>query len=112
MRTTTVNMTGAKITIDTSAELFGSKTTIADLAANTFAGQDSDALTIYEAEALLRRDWEPEIEPGSVELEYGLSVHARFKDGSAIGISAWASCCEGTGYCPQCWHGITRFNPN
>jgi hypothetical protein len=112
MRTTTVNASGVKLTIDTTHEKFGDAITIAHLAQFSFVGLDSDHLTIYEAQALLQRDWDWEIEPGSVEMEYGLSVHAKFKDGSALSVSAWGRCCTGNGYCPQCWHGITRFSPH
>ena len=110
MRTTTTNTTGAKVTVDTTGELFGSSTTIAHLAAFTFTGHDSDSLTVYEAGALLERDWRWEIEPGSIELENGTGTRVRFKDGSALSVGAWADCCDGSGPCEQCWHGRTRFD--
>jgi hypothetical protein len=99
-----------KLHVYNEGELFGSATSIADLAQFSFNGQDSEELTVYEAGAILERDWRWEIDPSSLELENGLGTRVRFKDGSALSVSAWADCCDGNGYCPQCWDGRTRFD--
>lgn len=97
------------LSIDTSGEIFGSAVTIAHLAQFSFSDQESEHLTVYEVAAILARDWRWEMEPGSLELENGTGTRVRFKDGSALSVSAWAECCDGTGYCPQCYDGKTRF---
>jgi hypothetical protein len=89
----------AKLSVDTSEEIFGDKVSIAHLAQFTFTGVESDDLTIYRADELLQRDWRWEI--ASVEMEYALGVTAVFKDGSKLSVSAWADCCDGSG-CRQC----------
>lgn len=99
-----------KLHIDNSAEIFGARVSIADLAQFSFNGLHSDALTVYEAGAILDRDWRWEMVPNTMSLENGLGTSVRFKDGSALSVSAWADCCDGNGYCPQCWEGRTRFN--
>lgn len=88
----------AKITVDNSAEKFGSKVSIADLARNAFP-ESSDVLHIYAVQNRLEREWRFEIE--SLDMEYALGVHAMFKDGSAINVAAWADCCDGAG-CKHC----------
>lgn len=100
----------ARITVDNSGNTMGGTVTIADLARFTFDGLDSDNLTVYEAGDLLDRDWWWEMAPGTIELENGVGVRVSFKDGSALSVGAWADCCDGNGYCPQCWEGVTRFS--
>jgi hypothetical protein len=79
----------AKITIDRANEIFGSKTTIADLAQFTeILSRDSDRLNIYEVEEAMTREWKHEI--ASWEYEYLTGYTATFKDGSRISIGAWA----------------------
>lgn len=96
--------------VDTTGEIFGDKVTIAHLAEFSFNGADSDALTIYQADAILQRDWRDELT--GVDMEYLVGVRASFKDGSALSVSAWAACCtpdEGGHYaypCHQCGNGL------
>jgi hypothetical protein len=79
----------AKITIDTTAEIFGAAVTIAHLARHTpILSRDSDCLNIYEVEEAMSREWKHEIE--SWEYEYLLGYRATFKDGSKISVGAWA----------------------
>lgn len=88
----------AKITVDNSAEKFGSKTSIADLARNAFP-ESSDGLHIYAVANRLEADWKFELD--TLEMEYATGVQARFKDGSSISVGAWADCCDGSG-CKHC----------
>lgn len=83
----------ANTTIDNSGELFGSKVSLADIAANSFTAFDSDDLHIYRADQILEADWKNEL-AGPVEMEYALGVSATFKDGSKLHVSAWADCCR------------------
>jgi hypothetical protein len=88
-----------QLTVDNSAEIFGANVSIADLAQFSFNGEDSDKLHIYRADQILARDWRDELV--DVDMEYLLSVRAKFKDGSALNVSAWADCCDGDG-CRYC----------
>jgi hypothetical protein len=81
----------AHLTIDTSVERFGARTSIAHLAANSFPDWDANHRDIYQAESLLRADWRDEIE--ALELEYLVGVSCMFPDGSKIHVAAWADCC-------------------
>lgn len=79
----------ARVTVDNSKQLFGSTTTIADLAANTeILSRDSDDLDIYTVQKAMHREWRFEIE--AWEYEYLTGYSATFKDGSVIHVSAWA----------------------
>lgn len=88
-----------KIKVDNSAEIFGDKISIADLAQNSFKGWNSDERHIYHADSILQRDWRDELV--SVDMEYLLGVRAAFKDGSVLSVSAWAGCCD-HGDCKWC----------
>lgn len=81
-----------KLTVDNSGDIFASKTTIADLAQFSFASCDSNEMNVYQADAILERDWRDEL--ADVELENGMATRATFKDGSRIYVSAWADCCR------------------
>lgn len=81
-----------KHVVDNAAERFGSKVSLANLAAFTFEGCDSDRLNIYQADSMLARDWPFEVD--SIEMEYALGVSATFKDGSRLHVSAWGDCCR------------------
>ena len=96
--------------VDNSAELFGAKTSIADLAQFAFDDWSSDGLHIYRAAELVEENWRDELaEP--VEMEYALGISAKFKDGSALHVSAWADCCRPdedgryTHHCKWCGNG-------
>lgn len=79
----------ARISIDTTGEIYGSTVTIADLAQYTpILSRDSDCLTIYEVEEAMSREWPWEIE--TWEYEYLTGYSAKFKDGSIIHVGAWA----------------------
>lgn len=78
---------GLKFSIDTSSEKFGAAVTIAHLARFSFNGQNSDDMDIYFAAGLLERDWKFELV--DYDYEYGMGVHAEFKDGSKLNVSAW-----------------------
>lgn len=79
----------ARVTVDNSKQLFGSKTTIADLAANTeILSRDSDDLDIYTVQRAMDREWRFEIQ--AWEYEYLTGYSATFKDGSVIHVGAWA----------------------
>lgn len=73
--------------IDTTEERFGSKVSIAHLAANTFNDISSDRLHIYLARDMAEADWKPEIE--GYEFEYLSGIHLTFKDGSKLGYPAF-----------------------
>lgn len=89
------------VTVDTSAERFGAATTIAHLAANSFPEWDHATRTIYDADAVLDRDWKWERE--STEMEYATGLSETFKDGSKLHIAAHGDCCEGQGSgCRHC----------
>lgn len=71
----------ARISIDTTGEIYGATVTIADLAQYTpILSRDSDCLTIYEVEEAMSREWPWEIETWNYEYLTGYS--AKFKDGS------------------------------
>lgn len=71
----------ARISIDTTGEIYGATVTIADLAQYTpILSRDSDCLTIYEVEEAMSREWQWEIETWNYEYLTGYS--AKFKDGS------------------------------
>lgn len=97
-------------TIDNSSEIFGDKVSIADIAVHSFRDCDSDAMHIYQAAAILEKDWLNELAV-PVEMEYGLAVSATFKDGSKLHVSAWADCCRPdedgnyTHHCKWCGNG-------
>lgn len=96
----------AQVTVDNAGEIFGDKTSIADLAQFSFAREDSNTLHIYRADEILQSDWRNEIR--EVEMEYALGISATFKDGSKLHVSAWGDCCEGvesTYRCPHCGQG-------
>lgn len=99
-----------KITVDNAGDIFASKTTIADLAQFSFTGCDSDEMNVYQADAILTRDWRDEL--ADVELENGMATRAKFKDGSAITVCAWADCCrdgdEDYGNCHWCGGDYAR----
>lgn len=99
-----------KITVDNAGDVFASKTTIADLAQFSFTGCDSDEMNVYQADAILTRDWRDEL--ADVELENGMATRATFKDGSRLYVSAWADCCrEGDqdyGNCHWCGGAYAR----
>lgn len=80
----------ARVTVDNSGNIWPeSKTTIADLAANTpILREPSDELDIYQIEAAMKKEWWFEI--ANWEYEYCTGYSATFKDGSAIHIGAWA----------------------
>lgn len=84
-------MTTLKMSVDNTAELFGDKVSIADLAQFSFNGEDSNTLHVYRADQILMRDWRDEL--SGVELENGCGVYATFKDGSRLSVSTWADCC-------------------
>ena len=88
-----------KITVDNSNEKFGDKVSIADLAQYSFNGEDSHAMHIYRADAILERDWRFQLL--EVDMEYVTGVAATFKDGSKLHVGAWADCCDGSG-CKHC----------
>lgn len=95
-----------KLAVDNSGEKFGDKVSIADLAAFSFNGRDSDTMHIYQADNILAQDWRDEL--AGVEMEYLVGVSATFKDGSALRVSAWADCCrpDDDGRMPSCkWCG-------
>lgn len=81
-----------KLTVDNSGEIFGDKTSIADLAQFSFNGEDSERMHIYHADQILRRDWRNEID--KLDMEYATGVSAKFKDGSQLHVGAWADCCR------------------
>ena len=90
-----------KASVDTGREIFGASTTIAHLALYSFNGCDSNSLHVYDAQAILEREWRDEL--ADMELENLTGVRARFKDGSALNVSTWADCCnDGDGYCKHC----------
>jgi hypothetical protein len=79
----------ARISIDTTGQIYRSTVTVADLAQYTpILSRDSDCLTIYEVEEAMSREWKWEIE--TWEYEYLTGYSATFKDGSIIHIGAWA----------------------
>lgn len=81
------NSDGLKYHIELEGERFGSATTIAHLAAFSFAGWSSEALGIYAARAILEQDWRFEL--AAYENEYGLGATATFHDGSRLLVAAW-----------------------
>lgn len=73
--------------IEKSGNLWPGTVTIAELAANTpILRRDSDCLTIYEVQEAFDADWRFEI--AEWEYEYGIGYYAKFKDGSALFVSA------------------------
>lgn len=98
------------IHIDNSGDIFASRTTIADLAQFSFTGCDSDEMNVYQVDAILTRDWRDEL--ADVELENGMATRAKFKDGSALSVSAWADCCsdgdQDYGNCHWCGGAYAR----
>ena len=90
--------------VDNSGEIFGDKTSIADLARNSFggfAGEFNSNLDIpIEAVAILKRDWGFEMTTAHI---LGRQVIASFKDGSKITIQANGVCCS-IGDCKRCEH--------
>lgn len=97
--------------VDNSDEIFGDKTSIADLAHNSFggmAGEFNSALDIpIEAVAILKRDWPFEISETKI---VGRQVIASFKDGSKITIQANGVCCS-VGDCDRCHNQIEGIQP-
>ena len=92
---------GAFLAVDRKAERFGAAVTIADLAVHSFPEHFSDLVNVYEVWDVLERDWQFEFDRAASETEYAVGVTARFRDGSALHISAWADCCDGSG-CRHC----------
>lgn len=88
--------------VDNSAEKFGDKVSIADLAHNSFGGLagefNSHVDNPAEAMAILQRDWKFELESAAT---VGRQVTAVFKDGSKLTITANGICCS-AGACPRC----------
>jgi hypothetical protein len=82
----------ARIQIDNSEQLFGSDVTLANLAALSFQEVSSDEISIYAAAAIVKRDWPFEV--ADIEMEYATGICVTFKDGSRLGVGAWA---EGEG---------------
>ena len=82
----------ARVHIDNSNEIFGADVTIAHLAANSFGDVSSDDISIYDAAAIVRRDWPFEV--ADIEMEYATGIYVKFTDGSCLGVGAWA---EGEG---------------
>lgn len=79
----------ARVVVDNSRQIFGSKVTIADLAANTeILSRSSDDLDIYTVQRAMAHEWKFEI--ADWEYEYLTGYRATFKDGSVIHIGAWA----------------------
>ena len=70
--------------VDNSAETFGAKTSIADLAQNSFTGTPGWSLGSEAAAETLVRDWKWELAAEPV-ITQG-QVAARFKDGSALTV--------------------------
>jgi hypothetical protein len=84
-----VSIHGLQYGIDVTNEQFGSATTIAHLAINSFdAGWDSETLDIYTAARIVDRDWYWELQ--DFEYEYLSYYTATFKDGSRLTVCAWA----------------------
>lgn len=82
----------ARVTIDNSKQIFDSKVTIADLAANTeILERDSDDLNIYAVQKAFDKEWKFEI--ADWDYEYLVGYSATFKDGSKIHVGAWADAC-------------------
>ncbi|PNU05825.1 hypothetical protein [Novosphingobium guangzhouense] len=94
---------GLHLSVDNTAEIFGSVTSIADLAQFSFAGEDSQRLHIYRAEEIARTDWRDEIR--DMEMEYATGISVTFNDGSKLHVAAWADCCDRTFYCDHCGQG-------
>ena len=69
--------------VDNSREIFGDKTSIADLAANSFTGF-FQTLTNTQARDVLARDWKWEL--ASVEDASAHTLAAIFKDGSRLNV--------------------------
>lgn len=80
----------AQTRIDNTNNKYPGTVTIAELAANTpgIKDVDSDDLDIYTVQDIMNREWSHEI--ATWEYEYLTAYRATFKDGSEIGISAWA----------------------
>lgn len=91
----------AFVQVDRSAEQFGAAVTIADLAVHSFPEHQSALANVYEVWEALERDWRFELDRDGSTMEYATSVSARFRDGSALHIAAWADCCDGLG-CRHC----------
>lgn len=82
----------ARVNIHNSNEIFGSDVTIAHLAIHSFQDVSSDDISIYDAAAIVRRDWPFEV--ADIEMEYTTGIRVMFKDGSCLSVGAWA---EGEG---------------
>jgi hypothetical protein len=83
----------ARVTVNNDGNIFFKQgefnVTIADLAALLpILKRHSNTLNIYEVQAAFEADWKHEI--AEWEYEYATGYTARFKDGSAISVGAWA----------------------
>ena len=80
----------AKVTVDTTNNIFPGTVTIAELARWTpILEHSSHDLDIYEVEEAMTAAWKWEIAEWSYEYATGYS--ATFKDGSQIHVGAWKS---------------------
>ena len=75
---------GVVTVVDTSAERFGAKVTIAHLARYSFGQKGGTDLTAYGAIAILRHDWRDELE--SIIAEDRKAVNALFRDGAELRV--------------------------
>jgi hypothetical protein len=80
----------AKLYVDTSSEIWGSKTSIAHLAQFSFDAEDSRYLTVEQAMSIAEKDWHFELDRDQTEMECGVGVILAFKDGSVLHVGAWA----------------------
>lgn len=88
--------------VDTSGEIHGDNTSIADLAQNSFGGAfgtfNSYLGNPAEAVSILNKDWKFELKDVARDHQ---QITATFKDGSKLIINADGICCS-AGACPRC----------
>lgn len=73
-----------QLKVDNSAEVFGDKVSIADLA--QFSFNDLGPVSMFNAKRLLERDWKAEL-ASMVERPAEYEIVAKFKDGSALEVA-------------------------
>ena len=86
----------ARVSVDNSGELFGAKTSIADLAQYLPIARDkpSNALNVYEVFAAFEAEYKHELKEGASEMEYPTGCKFVFRDGSILHVAAWKACSE------------------
>lgn len=84
----------ARVSVDNSGEIFGSKCSIADLAQYFPIARDNHSrdLNVYEVAAAYEREYKHELRESVMEYPTGCGFY--FRDGSVLHVAAWAECSE------------------